>query len=198
MIKTCCDSIQPISRPPESRKALSALKRCCRRPVAGTSDTATMKTKEIRLINSATKRAKDKECWEWPFRLDSHGYGCVSVGAGRHGRVHRIVWEAKYFKIPKGLIACHSCDNKKCYNPNHIFIGTFYQNSLDAVRKGRIGFKHRNGEDINTHVLTEKDVRWIRNQPKVRGSGVAISKRFGINPSAISSIRNGLTWRHIT
>ena len=34
-------------------------------------------------------------------------------------------------------MACHKCDTPWCVNPEHIFIGTAKDNSLDAHAKGR-------------------------------------------------------------
>jgi ribosome-binding protein aMBF1 (putative translation factor) len=36
------------------------------------------------------------------------------------------------------MVACHVCDNRKCVNPDHIFIDTQQNNVKDAISKGRI------------------------------------------------------------
>ena len=88
-------------------------------------------------------------CWEWtgPRAPKTWGsdYGQVHW-RGRSYNAHRIAWELTYgVEVPKGLLACHACDNPPCVNPAHIWIGTTQHNSIDRVLKGRIGRIHDYG-----------------------------------------------------
>lgn len=49
----------------------------------------------------------------------------------------RYLWEKKNGPIGAGLSACHRCDNIRCINLDHIFMGTPTENALDMVKKGR-------------------------------------------------------------
>lgn len=86
-------------------------------------------------------------CWEWQGSTLNSGYGDLVLGSRRRpghyrDRAHRFAW--KHFnqqEIPEGMHVCHSCDNKKCCNPLHLFLGTAMDNYQDAVKKKRVHTK---------------------------------------------------------
>jgi hypothetical protein len=78
-------------------------------------------------------------CWEWQGTRMHNGYG--QVGRGKpFGRLpaHRWAFYLAHGRMPEGD-ACHSCDNRLCVRPSHIFEGTRSDNMRDAARKGRLG-----------------------------------------------------------
>lgn len=89
-------------------------------------------------------------CWEWNgCTKHTNGYGRLMVGSRTENNrrsisAHRASWETfKKAAIPLGFDVCHSCDNRKCCNPDHLFLGTRKDNVQDMMRKGRWanGFK---------------------------------------------------------
>ncbi len=113
---------------------------------------------------------KDPEtgCWNWISATVSKGYGVLSVN-GKMQYVHRLVWEREHGPIPNGMQVCHSCDNPRCCNPEHLFLGTRSDNMLDMVNKGRDrNFRtmplRRKGEDHPQAKLTWAIVREIRDK----------------------------------
>lgn len=75
-------------------------------------------------------------CWEWNRGRDKDGYGKFWLD-GRTEQAHRVAWETFRGPIPDGKIICHHCDNPPCVNPDHLFLGTHLDNTLDAEAKGR-------------------------------------------------------------
>jgi len=57
-----------------------------------------------------------------------------------YGPAHRLMWEIHKGKIPSGILVCHSCDHKRCVKLEHLFLGTYLDNMLDKVAKGRQHF----------------------------------------------------------
>jgi len=76
------------------------------------------------------------ECILWEGATNSRGYGRRRVD-GERRLVHRLAWEEANGPIPEGMFVCHSCDQRLCYNVEHLFLGTASDNSRDMIDKGR-------------------------------------------------------------
>lgn len=75
-------------------------------------------------------------CW-LKSGVEDGRYGWFRTN-GRLVRAHRAAWEAINGPIPNGLYVCHRCNNKRCMNPEHLYLGTPSQNARDAWRDGLV------------------------------------------------------------
>jgi len=77
-------------------------------------------------------------CWIWKASAKNQfGHGSFSVGNKRKF-AHRVSYELFVGPIPEGKCVLHTCDNPRCVNPGHLFIGTKKDNIKDALLKGRM------------------------------------------------------------
>ena len=138
-------------------------------------------------------------CWEWQASLDTRGYGNFGVpkndGTGRYimQRAHRVAWELTNGPLLGSVQhLCHTCDNRKCVNPAHLFIGNPTTNMADCVAKGRLN--DRKGENNPRAKVTDDVVRAIR------AEALPLSKlmqKYGLPQTTLSDIRRGHTWKHV-
>lgn len=140
-----------------------------------------------------SKVTKTSSCWTWTGPLRSR-YGQMGVMASRFRSrtlsAHRISWMLSHGNIPDELQVLHRCDNKKCVNPAHLFLGTNQDNMDDRDQKGRLSY----GERHSISKLTRPDILAIRQLLSDGVSQVEIAKRFGISQPHVSSIKLGKSW----
>lgn len=138
-------------------------------------------------------------CWIWTGWLDKHGYSQVYWNGERARLSHRVAYRLAYGDIPEGLFVCHSCDNPRCVNPAHLFLGTHRDNTLDAVAKGRykINARPQHGE-LNSNVkVSEEMVLEIRRLARLLGNLREVSRKTGVPYSNVWRIARRKNWKHI-
>jgi hypothetical protein len=147
-----------------------------------------------------SKVKKADECWGWNACIDKYGYGQMtkgSPGPGNKTTAHRISWMIHYGQIPENLGVLHSCDNRSCTRPDHLFLGTSAQNSKDMVNKGR----QASGEACALSKLKQSQVEEIIRLAVIKNGRTLnrsfLMNKFGISQSTVHCITHNITWKHI-
>jgi hypothetical protein len=149
-------------------------------------------------------------CWVWIAGTSKAGYGRFSWHY-RNMHAHRIGYELSVGEIPDGLWVLHSCDNPRCVNPSHLFLGTRQDNIDDMNNKGRgvrlSGEQHgmrahperaARGSLHGRAKLTESDVLLIRQRFAAGGvSQAQLAREAGIGATTMFHILARHTWQHI-
>lgn len=128
---------------------------------------------------------KETGCWEWTAGMRSDGYGLIWF-EGKAQRAHRISYQTFKGPLKRTDVLCHKCDNRKCVNPDHIFIGTRADNVRDAASKDRMPY----GNNHWNAVLSDAQIAMIRSIEGVTHTEIA--RQFGVAQSTISRIRAGV------
>lgn len=141
-----------------------------------------------------SKVEKTSDCWNFKGALRS-GYGCMKID-GNVVSAHRLSWEIHFGKIPRGLLICHKCDNPKCVNPSHLFLGTYKENAQDALSKNRmiipVGIRFKNNHyPLNTKIPKEVAIEIKGEILKRNEKLMAISKRFKVPYQYVRDISCG-------
>ena len=153
---------------------------------------------------SKVKKGKAHECWEWQARLKWNGYGDFYFKDYKNQRAHRLAYALHTnCSLASSQWVLHKCDNRKCCNPYHLYLGDRSANMRDALNRGRwvspaTGNTWSRGEGNGQSLLTEVAVRQIK---VLIGEGLtnrAIASMFGVSATTISLIRSGKRWTHVT
>jgi len=122
---------------------------------------------------------QDNDCHEWQSTMHRDGYGKFWLNGGQI-QAHRASYLIHCGEIPRGAWVLRKCDNRKCVNPEHLYLGDSKQNSHDRTNRLRYGC--RSG-------LTTEDVNTIR---AIYGTGrysqTKIGVMFGVDQTHISNI----------
>jgi hypothetical protein len=123
----------------------------------------------------------------------NHGYGMAHTADGGVRTAHRVAWEAVNGPIPEDMCVLHKCDNRKCVNPAHLFLGTRADNNKDMWEKDRGWSPFNSGVGMTTNEAVVKEIRAAPKDVPNRH----LAKVFGISPTHVGRIRRNLVWKHV-
>lgn len=146
---------------------------------------------------------KVDDCWIFKGKKDAYGYGSKSVRmivdgkkVRKYIKVHRAVWEI--INGETELCVLHSCDNRACCRPDHLFVGTHGDNIRDMYSKGRANLKRPFGEDNKRSKYSNETILTIIKDYRDGVRRVDISKKYDMPSSSLSAIMLGYSWSKVT
>lgn len=146
-------------------------------------------------ISSSYEVNQENECWEWSLSIRSDGYGNAWWN-GKHYFAHRLSFLSHVGNLEQDICVLHRCDNRKCINPEHLFLGSYLDNNRDRKNKGRNAVTH--GERNPFSKLKEYQVIDILRRLKCGEKGRCIASLYNVSEHTISKIKHGINWTYLT
>lgn len=159
------------------------------------------------------------QCWPFMGKPFSSGYGQITFN-GRNRRTHQVAYELTKGPL-NGMMVLHTCDNRICCNPRHLYLGTHQKNMDDMVARARQakaekhgrqtqpgrtarGERHgtkthpetvRRGQEAVNAVLTAEQVAEARLLHAGKLASLRqLARRYGVGLSTIARAVNGKTY----
>lgn len=127
------------------------------------------------------RAAESGDCIEWAGALKTNGYGVIRINR-KLKLAHRVAMELALGKtLRRDVMVCHRCDNPRCINVEHLFLGKAQANMADARKKGRL-LNHTHGR------LTADQRASIAEHYGAGGSPAALAREHGISCAAVIHI----------
>lgn len=137
-------------------------------------------------------------CWEWTGCVNEKGYGVFRTDESRNMLAHRYCWVSMFGPISGPRFAlCHHCDNPKCVNPEHLFLGTLADNNEDMRQKGRskTPTPKRGSASPNARLSDAAVAEILATKGEVTSRD--LSDKYGVALCTVKRVRQGKTWKHI-
>ena len=140
---------------------------------------------------SKVGRGDPEECWLWQGSKVSGGYGVIGI-EGRNQSAHRIAWQIEHGKIRKGKQVRHTCPNRDCVNPSHLYLSTVAQRMKDVSKRGL-----NSGENNKASKLTKEQVITIRKRAAGGERQAALAREYDVSRNLIHLIVHRKMWAHV-
>lgn len=131
------------------------------------------------------------KCWNW-LASCRKGYGQFRTGkeGSKVECAHITSYKIYRGDIPENMCVLHRCDNPKCVNPKHLFLGSRADNVEDCVTKKRKPL----GEQLSFSKLNEIAVKDIRSSCS---TGRSLAIKHNVSFQTISEAKLRKTWKHV-
>lgn len=121
----------------------------------------------------ANYKVSQDGCWEWQGAKNRFGYGSLIIKGPNGLRqigAHKLAYMMVNGPVPAGQNVLHTCDNRCCINPGHLYLGDQAQNMADMLARGRSALQKqaqeakKRADALRHHEMPEA----LRNDPKAR------------------------------
>lgn len=144
-------------------------------------------------------KRSSKECWPWIGKSKSNGYGQINTDL--FGKKRPVAASRMCFALfknngknpPSNMDVCHTCDNRLCCNPKHLFLGTRKDNMQDAKIKGRTSWGSRSGRSV----INEQTALSILFEIQDGRNTKDIAKFYSVSESTIYRLKRRESWTHV-
>ena len=140
-----------------------------------------------------SKVEKTDNCWLFTGGISTTGYGVFWMN-GRNENSHKAAYILLVGETC-GKWVLHTCDNKKCVNPNHLYLGDRAQNTKDAVDRNRMATGENHGSKTTNRnysfennpfsKISKNNCIAIKNAIDAGVSKVWIASQIGVNLSTV-------------
>lgn len=146
-------------------------------------------TMEKRFLN---KIEKTDNCWLWSGNYSNNGYGQIKTK--KYGGKRLSISSSRYAlflktkELKDGYFACHTCDNKKCVNPDHLFWGTPSDNQVDCSSKFR-----RKSQIVRSYSECVKVINDLSKTKNYYEIGI-VAQNYGISLNTAKAVKYKTAW----
>ncbi len=161
--------------------------------------------------NKTNGQGPKGDCWMWIGGKSKEGYGKLKLRFKRNNinksyLAHRVSYRIHNGNFDESLLVCHNCDNPSCVNPNHLFLGTNADNSLDMKLKSRAckgndNWMRKNPDRVKRGLnhprakFSAKDISKIFDLKSQGKTGREISNIFEVHEETIYRLLNGKSYK---
>jgi hypothetical protein len=127
------------------------------------------------------------DCLVWKGCKDKDGYGLTTI-KGIKMPAHRAA--KSFLEDVTGKYVLHTCTQRGCVNPDHLYVGTQKQNVQDQINAGTFVRGSKNGRAL----LDEMSVEHIRQS---MFSNRQLASYYNVSYFTIWDARKGKSWKHL-